>query len=326
MRLDPTTVEVIRNALSYSAEEMGIALRNSSYSHNIKERMDHSCALFSPGGKLLAQAEHIPVHLGSLPWGVKNVLRYMKRSGEGWRDGDIVMANDPYIVGTHLSDVMLLKPVIVDGRVVGLSVNKAHHADVGGDTPGSLSSTATSLEQEGVVLAPEKLVRQGRLDRRLLNYFTRQVRNPEITLGDLRAQIAAVNLGERRLAELAERYGADLLLAALRETIAQAESRTRDRLRAIPRGIYTAEDCLEDLEREEEERQLNNTLGSTEFLDNLYELAGKTTSTGNFPEELPKQEYLSLYPGDVLLSGDEILRPNSDYWETVPAEATGNSR
>lgn len=248
MRLDPITVEVIRNALSYSAEEMGIALRNSAYSHNIKERMDHSCALLTPQGNLLAQAEHIPVHLGSLPWGVKNVLRYFKKNGEDWKQQDIVMANDPYIVGTHLSDVTLLRPIFFDSKLIGFSVNKAHHADVGGETPGSLSSDAVSLYEEGVVIPPVKLIRQGQMDQNLLEDFTRQVRNPEITAGDLRAQIAAANLGERQVMELAQRYGTSLLFATFREIISHSERRMRERLEAIPEGIYTSEDCLEDIQ------------------------------------------------------------------------------
>jgi len=247
MRLDPITAEVIRNALSYSAEEMGIALRNSAYSHNIKERMDHSCALLSPQGRLLAQAEHIPVHLGSLPWGVKNVLRYCRRKGDDWKQDDIVIVNDPYVVGTHLSDVTLIKPIVFDGTLVGFSVNKAHHADVGGDTPGSLSSDATSLYQEGVVIAPTKLASQGHLDEEVLEAFTSQVRNPEITLGDLRAQIAAVNLGERRVVELAQRYGAGVLSAAYGQIVRHSEREMRRRLEAIPLGSYRAEDCLEDI-------------------------------------------------------------------------------
>ena len=163
MQLDPITVAVITNALSYIAEEMGIALRNSAYSHNIKERMDHSCAIFDPQGNLLAQAEHIPVHLGSLPWGAKNLLRYFRKKKMDWCEGDMVIANDPYIVGTHLNDITLVKPIFFEKKLIGFSVNKAHHVDVGGQVPGSISCNATSLYQEGVVIPPMKLMRQGKL-------------------------------------------------------------------------------------------------------------------------------------------------------------------
>jgi N-methylhydantoinase B len=247
MHVDPTTIEVLRNALSYTAEEMGIALRNSAYSHNIKERMDHSCAIFDPQGNLLAQAEHIPVHLGSLPWGAKNVLKYLQEKGLTLKAQDIVIANDPYIVGTHLNDVTLIKPIFFNKQLIGFSTNKAHHVDVGGQTSGSISCEATSLYQEGVVIPPVKLIEHGNISQKVLANFLEKVRNPEITQGDLRAQIAAVNLGERRVLELAERYGIDILFACFQEIISYGEKRMREKLKAIPKGIYKAEDCLEDI-------------------------------------------------------------------------------
>jgi len=248
MPLDPITVEVIRNALAYSAEEMGIALRNSAYSPNIKERMDHSCAIFDVHGNLLAQAEHIPVHLGSLPWGVKNALQYLRERGEEWREEDVVMVNDPYIVGTHLNDVTLIKPIFSGGSHVGFSVNKAHHVDVGGQTSGSISCNATSLYDEGVVIPPTKLIEEGCLSQRVLDDFLGEVRTPKIARGDLRAQIAAANLGERRVMELAGRYGVDALLSAFDEIISYGEKRMCERLKAIPEGTYRAEDCLEGID------------------------------------------------------------------------------
>ena len=248
MPIDPITVEVIRNALSYTAEETGIALRNSAYSHNIKERMDHSCALFTSQGELLAQAEHIPVHLGSLPWGVKNVLRYLGDKEEDWEEGDIVMVNDPYIVGTHLNDMTLIKPVFFGGSLIGFSANKAHHVDIGGQTPGSISCDATSLYQEGVVIPPVKLIEQGHMKQTILDDFLAKVRTPEIAQGDLKAQIAAVNLGERRVLELKDKYGSGQLLSAFHEIIAYGERRMHEKLKAIPEGTYKAEDCLEDVE------------------------------------------------------------------------------
>jgi len=248
MPVDPIAVEVIRNALSYAAEEMGIALRNSSYSPNIKERMDHSCALFDAHGRLLAQAEHIPVHLGSLPWGVKNALQYLRERGDEWKKGDVVMVNDPYIVGTHLNDMTLIKPIFREKQLMGFSVNKAHHVDVGGQTSGSISCNATSLYQEGVVIPPTKLIEQDRLSRDVLDDFIEKVRVPKTAQGDLRAQIAAANLGERRVLELAERYGTDTLFAVFHEIISYGERRMRERLKLIPKGVYKAEDCLEEID------------------------------------------------------------------------------
>lgn len=247
MTPDPVTVEVIRNALSYSAEEAGIALRNSAYSHNIKERMDHSCALFDSEGRLLAQAEHIPVHLGSLPWGTKNIVRHVARAGEGWAEGDVVMVNDPYTTGTHLNDVTLLKPVFFDGRLIGYSANKAHHVDVGGRVAGSISSDARTLAEEGVVIAPSMLIRQDQIDQAVLRSLLDHVRNPEVSHGDLRAQVAAANMGARRLIELAEQFGIEMLSAVFEEIVGHGERRMTHRLREFPDGSFCAEDCLEDV-------------------------------------------------------------------------------
>lgn len=247
MHIDPVTVEVIRNSLAYSAEEVGIALRNSSYSHNIKERMDHSCALFDPRGDLLAQAEHIPVHLGSLPWGVKNVICYLTERGEVWEEGDIVMVNDPYVAGTHLNDITLVEPVFFEGQLMGFSANKAHHVDVGGRVPGSITSDAVLLGEEGVVVPPVKLVRQGHMDEKVLQDFLAGVRNPEISTGDLRAQIAAANLGARRLLEVATKYGRELMLSVSEEIISYGTRKMIQQLQQIPKGSFNAEDCLEDV-------------------------------------------------------------------------------
>ncbi|MFC1923930.1 hydantoinase B/oxoprolinase family protein [Chloroflexota bacterium] len=247
MQIDPVTVEVIRNSLAYSAEEVGIALRNSAYSHNIKERMDHSCALFDPRGDLLAQAEHIPVHLGSLPWGVKNVIRYLEERGEAWEEGDIVMVNDPYIAGTHLNDITLVEPVFFEEQLIGFSANKAHHVDVGGRVPGSITSDAMLLDEEGVVVPPVKLVQQGNIDEQMLQDYLAGVRNPEISRGDLRAQIAAANLGSRRLLEVAVKYGRKLMLSISREIISYGKRRMIQQMQKIPSGVFQAEDCLEDV-------------------------------------------------------------------------------
>ncbi|MFQ5950666.1 MAG: hydantoinase B/oxoprolinase family protein, partial [Candidatus Geothermarchaeales archaeon] len=153
--IDPVTVEVIRGGLVYAAEEMGIALRNSAYSPNIKERMDHSCAVFDGKGRMAVQAEHIPAHLGSMPITVRETLR---RFEDGLEPGDMVLLNDPYAGGTHLPDLTLMAPVFHDDRLIGFVVNKAHHSDIGGITPGSMAAESTELYQEGLVIPPVKLV------------------------------------------------------------------------------------------------------------------------------------------------------------------------
>src|SRR5215469_10508216 len=156
--IDPIVVEVIKSALVYASEEMGIAVRNSAYSPNIKERLDHSCALFDAKGRLIAQAEHIPVHLGSLPWGLKRMLETIEQQHGGVRPGEMWVANDPYITGTHLNDVTLIRPVFVAGTLAGYAANKAHHTDVGGAAPGSMPADATDLFSEGVVVPPLRLL------------------------------------------------------------------------------------------------------------------------------------------------------------------------
>ena len=247
MEIDPVTVEVIRNSLNYTSEEMGIALRNSAYSHNIKERMDHSCAIFDPKGNLMAQAEHIPVHLGSLPFGAKNVLKCFEEKKEEWEIKDVIIVNDPYIVGTHLNDVTIIKPIFFFEELLGFSINKAHHVDVGGKSLGSISCDATSLFLEGVVLPPLKLIKNGQLNRKVMEDFLKKVRNEKITKGDLRAQIAASNLGERRVIELAKRYGIDTLFLVFEKIISYGQKRMQEKLKVIPEKIYKAEDCLEDI-------------------------------------------------------------------------------
>jgi len=244
MRPDPVTVEVIRNAMIYAAEEMGLALRNASYSPNIKERMDHSCALFDAEGRLIAQAEHIPAHLGSMPLGVRNTVSLLRARPE--LPGDVFIINDPYIAGTHLNDIMVIRPLFRQEAIVGYSANKAHHVDVGGRTPGSLSSDARELCEEGVRIPLLPLIRAGREVPETLEMVLANVRSPETTRGDLRAQIAAASLGERRVVELIERYGREPVEAAWGMILDQGETQARRAFAALPPGRYAAEDCLED--------------------------------------------------------------------------------
>jgi len=241
---DPVTVEVIRNAVIYAAEEMGIALRNASYSPNIKERMDHSCALFDVSGRLIAQAEHIPAHLGSLPWGVRNTLALLRDRPQ--RPGDLFILNDPYVAGTHLNDITVVRPLFWQGTIVGYSVNKAHHVDVGGRTPGSLSSDAHELCEEGVIIPLLPILREGAEVAETVEMILANVRSPDTTRGDLRAQIAAASLGERRVAELLDRYGREAVEAAWEAILDQGEASARRAFAVLPPGRYTGEDCLED--------------------------------------------------------------------------------
>ncbi|HIE23449.1 MAG TPA: hydantoinase B/oxoprolinase family protein, partial [Candidatus Korarchaeota archaeon] len=228
--MDPITVEVIRGGLVYAAEEMGIVLRKTAYSHNIKERMDHSCAIFDSSGRLIAQAEHIPVHLGSMSIALKNCLKEIDFALE---KGDMVVFNDPYISGTHLPDITLVAPAYEGDRLIGYVVNKAHHSDVGGKTPGSLPGDASEIYQEGLIIPPIRLVRKGDLVNDVLKMILSNVRTPKIRMGDLRAQIAANLLGIRRLSEITKKYGIKVLNQAIDDIIDYSERRIRKEISNI---------------------------------------------------------------------------------------------
>jgi len=232
--LDPVTLQVMIGGLRAACDEMGAALIRSAYSANIKERHDCSTALFDARGELVMQAEHIPVHLGSMPDAVAAILGLEQRPGGSW------ILNDPYRGGTHLPDITLISPVFIDEEMIGFAACRAHHADVGGPTPGSMPAGSTTLEQEGVVIPPT------RADPETLAALASRMRFPDQRLADLRAQAAANRVGALRLAELAERHGLDRLRTGMKEILAYAERRTRAALAELPDGIYTAEDVLED--------------------------------------------------------------------------------
>src|SRR3989449_1017418 len=185
--VNPADLEVLQTALSFIPEEMGVALRRTAYSPNIKERMDASCALFDAEGRIVSQAEHIPVHLGSMPVAVEAAMRDFPGT---LREGDQIILNDPYRGGTHLPDVTLIRPVFFRQAVIGFAVNRAHHADIGGKVVGSMPATAMRLEDEGLVLEPQKMMDRGRERRTVLEKLRRETSNPLERLGDLRAQVA----------------------------------------------------------------------------------------------------------------------------------------
>ncbi len=192
--LDPVALSVFVSLLAGIAEEMGAVLIRSSASSNIKERRDCSCALFDRTGAMIAQAEHIPVHLGAMPASVEAVI---ERS-PGPRD--VFLLNDPYAGGTHLPDVTIVSPVAVGERIVGFVGSRAHHSDVGGMQPGSMPSESRSIYQEGIIIPPVRLVRDGELDEDLLKLVLANVRTPELRRADLRAQLAANAIGVRAAA------------------------------------------------------------------------------------------------------------------------------
>ena len=246
MALDPITAELVASALVYASEEMGIAVRDAAYSPNIKERLDHSCALLDARGRLVAQAEHIPVHLGSLPWGLRRTLGWLAERGRRIEPGTMVVVNDPYLAGTHLNDVTVIRPIYFRERLAGYAANKAHHTDVGGAMPGSMPPDARDLFAEGCVVPPTLLVRDDRIVDETVELLRANSRVPAARAGDLRAQIAGNVIGERRFLELLERYGVDTVEAALDKALADGERRTRAALRALPDGSVEHEDVMED--------------------------------------------------------------------------------
>ena len=240
---DPISLQVFHNLFASVAEEMGVALGRSAFSVNIKERQDYSCALFGPQAQMVAQAAHIPVHLGSMPASVAAALERLTLS-----PGDVVALNDPYMGGTHLPDITLVAPVFapIEDRpgLVGFVANRGHHADIGGMTPGSLP-ISTELFQEGLIIPPIKLARRGRLNREVVDLLCRNSRTPNDRRGDLAAQLAACRVGEKRLQDIVARYGWEETRLHMDGLLDYSERLTRAAIRGIPNGAYTFRDYLE---------------------------------------------------------------------------------
>jgi N-methylhydantoinase B len=226
-------LQVLGSALRAVAEEMGAVLIRSAFSANIKERRDCSTAIFAEDGRMIAQAEHIPVHLGAMPDAVAAAMSL------DLVEGQVCILNDPYTGGTHLPDVTL-----VSRTALGYAVSRAHHADVGGMEPASLPAFSRELYQEGLIIPPTLLTDE------VAALFVANARNPDERRGDLRAQIAAHRLAERRIAELCERRGRDRVARAMDELYAYSERMVRAAIAALPDGRRSAEDVVEGVERE----------------------------------------------------------------------------
>ena len=222
-------------------EEMGRALRRTAYSPNIKERLDASCALFDGEGILLAQAEHIPVHLGSMPMVVKAVLE----SVPDLEKGDAIVVNDPAYGGTHLPDITVIMPVFRLEERIAFVVTRAHHSDIGGMSPGSMPAGSRELFQEGLIIPPIRIMQGGKEDHDAIAMILANSRTPKERLGDLRAQLSACLLGKRRVLELVERYGLDTVQKYATEILDYAQRVTRERLSSMPDGTFSATENIE---------------------------------------------------------------------------------
>ncbi|MGH9580845.1 MAG: hydantoinase B/oxoprolinase family protein [Terriglobales bacterium] len=244
-RRDPIEIEVFKNVFHSIAEEMGAALRRTAFSPNIKERRDYSCAVFDAAGEMVAMGDHMPVHLGSMPMSVRAAIAAFRLER-----GDVAMLNDPFCGGTHLPDITLVAPVFVARGAARRApdfyvASRAHHADVGGAYAGSMG-LCREIYQEGLRIPPVKLVRRGEMVRDVLALLLHNVRTPQEREGDLGAQIAACHTGATRLREVCARYGLARVRRAMRDLLDYSEELMRAFLAEVPKGIYAAEDFLDD--------------------------------------------------------------------------------
>ena len=235
-------LELFRHLLVSIAEEMGVVLRRTSYSANIKERRDYSCAVYDARGETVAMGDHMPVHLGAMPLSVTAVRQAFELG-----PGDVAMVNDPFHGGTHLPDITVVAPVFTEGsrRPSFFVANRAHHADVGGMSPGSMP-LAKEIFQEGLRIPPVCLQRGGKIDRPLLDLVLANVRTPLEREGDLFAQLASLERGVSRLRELVAKYGERRVAGNMRALQDYSERMMRAAIRKLPRGMYRFEDCLDD--------------------------------------------------------------------------------
>ncbi len=233
-------LEIFNKLFSSIAEEMGVVLRRSSFSPNIRERCDFSCAIFNEKGELISQAAHIPVHLGAMPETMRHVINRFE-----WKEGDIVITNDPFSGGTHLPDVTLIKPVFYKGELVFFLVARAHHADIGGKYAGSMA-VFTHIDEEGVRIEPTYLYKQGHFCETFFKELISKLRNPFEREGDFKAQIASLYRGEKRLNLLLDKYGITKIKEMEEALIEYSERAINYLVETLEKGSYSFEDYMDD--------------------------------------------------------------------------------
>jgi N-methylhydantoinase B len=250
---DPIRLEVFKHRFAAIADEMGAVLRKASYSPNIKERRDYSCALFDEQGLMIAQAAHIPVHLGSMPLSVQAAIQAFHQPKNEptntLQPGDVIALNDPFRGGTHLPDITLVSPVFLSPhpktKLIGFVASRAHHADVGGMSPGSMP-VGREIYQEGLIIPPIKLMVAGEINQAAMDILLANVRTPEERAGDLRAQIGANQRGAERLSSMVAEYGYTEVRQYMQAMLDYTERMTRQLLKQIPAGVYSFVDDLDD--------------------------------------------------------------------------------
>jgi N-methylhydantoinase B len=294
---DPIRLEVYKHIFSAVAEEMGAVLRKASFSPNIKERRDYSCAIFDSQGSMIAQAAHIPVHLGSMPLSVKSAISKFTDHGEYLQPGDTVILNDPFLGGTHLPDITLVTPVFIEdaassseGNIAttlpqkvnnipfAFVANRAHHADIGGITAGSMP-IAREIYQEGLIIPPVKLVEAGKLNLDILDLILANVRTPDERYGDLHAQIGANQRGVIRFLEIIHRYGQQEVSYYMQELLRYTERMTRRLISTLPNGKFSFVDRLD-----------NNGITDGEILIRVTITIENESALVDFTGSAPQQE------------------------------------
>ena len=245
MRVDPVTLEVVNNAMVGVAEQMAATILRSSYSTVIREMLDYSTAVFDLEGRIIAQSCRIPIHLNSMSRSLSTTLDEVFPIAQ-WNPGDIIVTNDPYKGGQHLPDVQTFLPVFAGGEPVAICGTLGHHLDIGGMRPGSYAGDAVEIFQEGLRIPPIKLFEGGRINERLFAMIEANIRQPAMTIGDLRAQTAALEIGRDGVLELIDRYGVLTISHCLDQAIAASERRLRDRLRELPSGTYESHYFIDD--------------------------------------------------------------------------------
>jgi N-methylhydantoinase B/oxoprolinase/acetone carboxylase alpha subunit/N-methylhydantoinase A/oxoprolinase/acetone carboxylase beta subunit len=246
--VDPVSLEIFKHLFASAAEEMGVTLGRTAYSPNIKERKDYSCACFDARGRLIAQAAHIPVHLGAMPASVRAAIERFRE----FAPGDVILLNDPYLGGTHLPDITMVSPVFIaadpagrTGQLFGFVASRAHHADIGGMSPGSMPMSR-ELYQEGVIIPPLKVIKAGIVNEEVLELFYRNVRTPDERRGDMQAQLATARVGERRLQEIIARYGSTVVQTHADALLSYTARLVTDALARLPDSQARFTDYLDD--------------------------------------------------------------------------------
>jgi len=238
--LNSVELSIFSNRINAVCDEMGAVLQRAAFSPNIRDRLDYSCAIFDAQGEICAQAAHIPVHLGSMAYAMRDIVKQIE-----WHSGDMVVVNDPFLGGTHLPDVTVIAPVFIRQQLTGFVANRAHHADIGGNTPGSMP-ISTTLDEEGIIIPPQKLLNGGELDHSFMQQLMSKMRDQKTARGDFAAQISANKTGVKRLTNLISTMDLSTYLQGLCALNEYGERLAMSVIDQIPDGVYEFEDVMDD--------------------------------------------------------------------------------